>query len=402
MLSQCNRLRILAVRNQPSGRRVFMSVPRTILREDFDTPRIIKGNWQIADDHSDFVDDDALFQHMSAFVDTGITAFDCGDIYYGVEQRIGDFIRRFRRERGQEAARAITVHTKFCPAFLQKNELAALTRRDIESVIDRSLKRLGTERLDLVQMHWWDYQTDGNVDAALILEDLKRAGKIHHIGGTNYNVAELSKMVEAGADIVVNQVQFSPIDRRPLAGMTEYCRAHNIGLVCYGSMAGGLLSSKWAGVADPGEPAFENVSLDKYYRIIRDFGGWELFQELLGVLDQIAHRHGVSIPQVASRYVIEQTAVAAVIQGARHARHIDANVKLFSFKLEPDDYRMLDGVLARATGPKGDCYDIDRAENRDADENLSEEYYDVRDGKLVKLVREIAPLAEPYGHHLLS
>jgi hypothetical protein len=63
---------------------------------------------------------------------------------------------------------------------------------------------------------------------------------------------------------------------------------------------------------------------------------------------------------------------------------------------------MLDGVLARATGPKGDCYDIDRAENRDADENLSEEYYDVRDGKLVKLVREIAPLAEPYGHHLLS
>lgn len=377
-----------------------MSVPRVRLRDDFDAPRIIKGNWQIADDHSTSVSDDELYQHMAAFVDAGITAFDCGDIYYGVEERIGNFIERFRRERGAEAARAIAVHTKYCPAFLQKAELANQTREKVEAVIDRSLARLKIERLDLVQMHWWDYATPGNVDTALILEDLKKAGKIHHIGGTNYNVAELQKMIDAGADLIVNQVQYSLIDRRPANGMAEYCLANNIALVCYGSMAGGLLSPKWLGIADPGSPDFENVSLDKYYRIIQDFGGWELFQKLLAALEAIAEKHGVTIAQVASRYVIEQPGVAAVIQGARHARHIDANVRLFAFELDDEDIAAINQVLDQAKGPAGDCYDLDRSENRDAVEDLSAEYFDVRNGKLVKLVREIAPLAEPYGHHL--
>lgn len=377
-----------------------MSVPRVQLRQDFDAPRIIKGNWQIADDHSTSVSDEEMHQHMSAFVDAGITAFDCGDIYYGVEERIGNFIERFRRERGAEAARSITVHTKYCPAFLQKAELAHQTRDKIEAVIDRSLARLKVERLDLVQMHWWDYDTPGNIEAALVLEDLKRAGKIHHIGGTNYNVAELKKMVDAGADIVVNQVQYSLIDRRPANGMADYCLANRIGLVCYGSMAGGLLSPKWLGIADPGTPDFENVSLDKYYRIIRDFGGWDLYQQLLTALQPIAAKHGVSIAQVASRYVIEQPGVAAVIQGARHARHIEGNVRLFSFQLDREDHAAIDPILAAAKGPAGDCYDLDRIENRDAEEDLSAEYYDVQDGALVKLKRKIAPLAEPYGHHL--
>ena len=379
-----------------------MIVPRIKLREDFETPRIIKGNWQIADDHSASVSDDEMFAHMAAFADAGITAYDCGDIYYGVEKRIGDFIERYRRERGAEAARAITVHTKFCPAFLEKEELARQTPAKIEAVIDRSLSRLKVDRLDLVQMHWWDYGTDGGVEAALVLEDLKRAGKIHHIGGTNYNVAELKKLVDAGADMIANQVQYSLIDRRPQNGMVDYCQANNIHLFCYGSMAGGLLSAKWAGIPDPGTPAFENVSLDKYYRIVRHFGGWNLLQDLLTALARIGDRHGVSIPQVASRYVIERRGVAAVIQGARHARHIESNVRLFSFELTAEDYAEIDLVLARSEGPLGDCYDLDRIENRDAEEDLSHEYFDVSDGRLVKRIREIAPVAEPYGHHLTA
>jgi aryl-alcohol dehydrogenase-like predicted oxidoreductase len=85
------------------------------------------------------------------------------------------------------------VHTKFIPAFLQKEELASQTRDKVEAVIDRSLQRLRQERLDLVQLHWWEYEIPGNVETALILKELQRAGKIHHIGGTNYNVAELRR-----------------------------------------------------------------------------------------------------------------------------------------------------------------------------------------------------------------
>jgi aryl-alcohol dehydrogenase-like predicted oxidoreductase len=379
-----------------------MAIPRIQLRPDFDTPRIIKGNWQLADDHNASIDDDAMYDHMAAFVDAGITAFDCGDIYYGVEERIGNFIERFRRERGAEAARAITVHTKYVPGFLIPEELRCQTRDKVEAIIDRSLQRLKVERLDLLQFHWFDYAIEGNVETALILEDLKRAGKIHHIGGTNYNVAELRKMVDAGVDMVVNQVQFSVTDRRPLNGMTAYCAANNIQLVCYGVIGGGLFSKKWLGIPDPGKPAFENVSLDKYYRIIVDFGGWALFQELLRDMDRIARKHGVGIPAVASRYVLEQPAVAAIIQGARHSRHISENVKLFDFALDAEDNAAIAAILARSSGPAGDCYDLDREDNRDAQENLSTEYFDVEDGRLITRKREIKGIAEPYGHHLLA
>ena len=379
-----------------------MTIPRIQLRPDFDTPRIIKGNWQIADDHNAAINDDAMFDHMAEFVDAGITAFDCGDIYYGVEERIGNFIERFRRERGAEAARAITVHTKYIPAFLEEEELRTQTRAKVEAVIDRSLKRLKIDRLDLVQLHWWDYGTEGNVATAMILEDLKKAGKIHHIGGTNYNVIELKKMVDAGVDVVVNQVQYSVTDRRAENGMGAYCEANNVHLVCYGTIGGGLYSKKWMGIPDPGKPSFENVSLDKYYRIVVDFGGWALFQELLSAMDVIANKHGVSIPAVASRYVLEQQGVAAIIQGARHSRHIAENVKLFDIALDADDKSALGRIFARSTGPEGDCYDLDRIENRDAVENLDADYFDVEDGQLVTKTRELKGIAEPYGHHLLT
>jgi aryl-alcohol dehydrogenase-like predicted oxidoreductase len=321
-----------------------MAIPRLNLRPDFDVPRIIKGNWQIADDHNASINDKAMFDHMSAFVDAGITAFDCGDIYYGVEERIGNFIERFRRERGAEAARAVAVHTKYIPAFLETEELANQTRDKVEAVIDRSLQRLKIDRLDLVQLHWWDYGTEGNVGTALILEDLKKAGKIHHIGGTNYNVVELKKMVDSGVDIVINQIQYSVTDRRAQNGMGEYCAANNVHLVCYGAIGGGLFSKKWMGIRDPGKPSFENVSLDKYYRIVIDFGGWDLFQELLCVMNDIADKHNVTIPAVASRYILEQQSVAAIIQGARHSRHITENVKLFDFSLDDQDKASLAAI----------------------------------------------------------
>lgn len=380
-----------------------MSVPRIQIRPDFSAPRIIKGNWQIADDHSSsVVDNDDMYRHMASFVDAGITAFDCGDIYYGVEERIGRFIERFRRERGARAAEQIAVHTKYVPAFLQDEELRRHGRADVEKIVDRSLQRLKIERIHLMQLHWWNYDIDGSVETALILDDLKKAGKIQHIGVTNYNVPELAKIVDAGVDIVANQVQYSLTDRRPKNAMEAYCRDKGIHLFAYGSLAGGLFGKKWLGIQDPGRPRFENVSLDKYYRIILDFGGWELFQKLLGVLDGIARKHGVSISTVASRYVLDQPRVASVIQGARHDRHLAENLRVFELALDGEDIAGIEAVLAHATGPKGDCYDLDRIENRDADEDVSTEYVDVENGRLVTRQRPPVVVAEPYGHHIKS
>ena len=380
-----------------------MNVETTSIRVDFSLPRIIKGGWQIADDHSaaKFSKEDAA-ETMFAFADAGITAFDCGDIYLGVEEKIGYFIDRYRNRYGVEAAGRLKATTKFVPYFLEKDKLANLDMQYCEAIIDRSLKRLRQERLDLVQIHWWDYDTPGNTGMALMMKELQDKGKIHKLGATNYDVPHLQAMVDAGMDLVTHQVQYSLLDRRPENGMVDFCAANDCLLLCYGVLGGGLISEKWLGIPDPGKPSFENVSMDKYYRIIEDFGGWELFQELLRTLDGIAKKYRVSIANIATRYILERPRVGAVIIGARRADRIADNVRVFDISLDAEDNARIHSVIDRSAGPGGDCYDLDREENRDALEDVKTEYFDIENGELVRKARAPVVIDEPYGHHLLA
>ena len=136
---------------------------------------------------------------MRAFVDAGVITFDCADIYTGVEEMIGAFLASLRAERGQEAVRAVRVHTKFVP---DTASLATLTGAHIEAIIDRSLQRLAVECLDLVQFHWWDYGVPGAIDALGHLDRLRQAGKLRHIGVTNFDCEHLAELLRSGIDIV--------------------------------------------------------------------------------------------------------------------------------------------------------------------------------------------------------
>lgn len=382
-----------------------MTVEKIALRPGFEISRVAKGNWQIADDHSglDF-GSEKVVADMFSFVEAGINAFVCGDIYTGVEARIGRFLEQYRQRFGAAKANDIKVLTTHVPAFLDEEGLRNWSKQDSVKVVERSLKRLGRERLDLVQMHWWNYDIPGNVETALTLKELQRQGKIDQIGATNYDVAHMQEMVDAGVDIVSHTVQYSLLDRRPENGMVEFCSANNCKLLCYGALGGGFFSEKWLGIPDPGRPTFENVSLDKYYRIICDFGGWNLFQRLLQVLHDIARNHEVSIANVAVRYVMERDQVASVIIGARHTRHLRDNLRVFDFSLGAEDYRQINSILDEAAGPLGDCYGIDRDENRDALEEVKTEYFDIENGKLVTRTRPPVILTgeNAYGHHLKS
>lgn len=380
-----------------------MAIERFTVRRDFDLCRTPKGNWQLADDHSGREFDQAdVNEHLAMYVDAGIDTFVCGDIYAGVEERLGKFRDYYRDLRGSEAANRIKVLTTYAPYFLDEEKLRNHSKADVERVVDRSLKRLRQERLDLVQMHWWNYSIPGSVDMALWLQELQRAGKIHHIGATNFDVPHMREFFDAGVDVVSLTCQYSLLDSRPLNGMIDLCRAHDCYLLCYGVLGGGLISEKWLGVPDPGGPYLENVSLDKYYRIVRDMGGWELFQELLSVLKAIADKHGISIANVASRYMLDQDQVATINIGARDASHLGDNLRAFEFALDADDMAKLQAVLARRNGPPGDVYGIDRDEGRDELEEVKAEYYDVEDGQLVKKTRDPVLLTgdAAYGHHL--
>jgi aryl-alcohol dehydrogenase-like predicted oxidoreductase len=325
-------------------------IPRFSLAGEYAISRIIKGGWHLAGDHG-AIDPQQARRDMATFIETGITTFDCADIYAGVEAMIGGF-----RQEYPALAKQMQVHTKFVPDL---SDLPALSRRDVEKIIDRSLARLGQERLDLVQFHWWDFTIPRYVDTAFELDRLRRAGKIARIGLTNFDTAHLAELVDAGIPVASHQVQYSLLDDRPTHGMVDYCRARGISLLCYGTVAGGFISERWLGrPAPPQELA--NRSLIKYQLILDDFGGWGLFQELLTVLAGIAARHGTDIATVATRAILDRPAVAAAIVGATNTAHIQSHAQIGVLRLEDADRAAIASVTDRRRGPSGDIYALER------------------------------------------
>ncbi len=325
-------------------------IPRHPFPDGYAISRIIKGGWHLAGGHGT-VDPARAVSDMAAFVEAGITTFDSADIYTGGEALIG----RFRREY-PSLARRVQVHTKFVPDL---PDLATVDRRYVERIVDRSLERLGVERLDLLQFHWWDYTVPRYVEVALELDRLRRAGKIAHIGATNFDTTRLAEIVAAGVPLVAHQVQYSLLDDRPARRMVAFCRQHGIALLCYGTVAGGFLSERWLGAAEPrGELA--NRSLVKYRLIIEDFGGWPLFQELLAVLAPIAARLDTDIATVATRAILDRDQVAAAIVGATGIAHLPAHERTATLRLGDADRAAIAAVGQRRRGPDGDVYELER------------------------------------------
>src|SRR5262245_66352583 len=121
----------------------------------FTVSRIAKGHWQLATRHGAPYAREAALDDMRRFIEAGITLFDGADHYVGVEELIGEFRRRY-----PDHARRLRVSTKLVPDL---ESLPRLTRGDVEHIVNTSLARLGQERLDLVQFHWWECCVQGYV-----------------------------------------------------------------------------------------------------------------------------------------------------------------------------------------------------------------------------------------------
>jgi aryl-alcohol dehydrogenase-like predicted oxidoreductase len=316
--------------------------------------RVIRGGWQLAGGHGP-IDRAAALDDLIAAFDAGIFTFDCADIYTGVEELYGEMRARLIATRGVEAAKRLRVHTKFVPDL---DILPRITFRDVGAIIDRSLRRLRVDALDLVQFHWWDYAEPRWLEALRALDDFRRDGKVRHSGATNFDARHLKQILEANIPLVSMQAQYSLIDSRPEHGLAALCEANRVGLLCYGSVAGGFLSDRWLGAAEPLGP-LANRSLTKYKLIIDEFGGWPLFQELLAALRRIADRHGV-VATAASAAVLAKPGVAAVIVGATSRAHLSANAAIASIRLTAADHAEIAAVTARRRGPGGDVYELER------------------------------------------
>ncbi|MCC8128111.1 MAG: aldo/keto reductase [Clostridiales bacterium] len=321
--------------------------------------RVINGCWQLSAEHclQGHLDIRDALRGFHMLVEQGFTTFDCADIYTGVEEIIGEFVLELKRD-GNYREEDIQVHTKFVP---DKAVLPVINREYTERIVDRSLKRMHRERLDLIQFHWWDFEVPGMMDTVFDLVRLQEKGKIRNIGMCNMDTERLKMMVDAGIPVVSNQAQYSMFDRRPERTLLDYSAEHGIFTFCYGTLAGGFLDERYMGKV---YEAPETRSQVKYMQIIEDSLGWDGLQKLLVVLKEIADRHEVTIANVATQYILRQKSVGAVMVGTRNSRHVASNVRTLQFDLMDDDMQAIRSFLEQYPTPEGECYELERTSPR--------------------------------------
>jgi aryl-alcohol dehydrogenase-like predicted oxidoreductase len=316
--------------------------------------RLLNGMWQVAGGHGP-IDPKVAIEEMVRYHNAGFTSWDLADIYGPAE----DFIGAFKQRLPEQERQNVQALTKWVP------EPKRITLDIARASVERSLKRMGFDSVDLVQFHWWDYNNPYYIDAIKYLFILRDEAKLlKNVGLTNFDTEHMQIMVkDAGMkEIVSNQVQYSIIDRRPEIKMVRFCLNNNIHLLAYGTVCGGLMSERYLRKPEPSTYELNTASLRKYKRMIDAWGGWKLFQELLLTLHQIAQKHGASIANVATRYILDRPAVAGVIIGARLGivDHRGDNAHVFDFRLDKDDANGIEEISKKSYDlfdRIGDCGD---------------------------------------------
>lgn len=324
-------------------------LPRYRLTDKLEIARLVTGLWQVADLERGGtpIDADAAAEELHAYARAGFDTFDMADHYGSAELVAGRLLAR-QRDAGERPGIAFT---KWCP------KPGAMTPAVVAAGVEERLSRLQLKQVDLLQFHWWSFEHPGWLDALHELDKLRYAGKIGAIGVTNFDADHLELALADGIPIVSNQVSFSLIDRRAAGRLSEVCERHDVRLLAYGTLCGGFLSERWLGREVPADDC--TWSQMKYLRFIESAGGWDAFQRLLHVADDIARKHDVSIANVATRWVLNHPAVAAAIVGARlgENEHRADNLRAFSFDFDDDDRAQLERAFTGLDDMPGDCGD---------------------------------------------
>ena len=322
-------------------------LPQSQLAGGLSIPSIVCGLWQVADIERSGtpIDPQRGGDALQSYVNAGFTAFDMADHYGTAELITANLLRRYSK--GQQPL----AFTKWCP------EPGPMTAEVVRAGVQKRLDRLGVTCVDLLQFHWWSFEHPAWLDALHEIKKLMDEGLVRAIGVTNFDAAHMALALADGIPIVSNQVSFSVVDRRARGELSALCARTGVKLLAYGTLNGGFLSDKWLGTPEPKD--IPDWSKSKYKRFIDAAGGWAIYQELLGKLDQIARAHEVSLSNVASRWVLDQPAVAAIIIGARIGEndHHDNNRQVFKFALAPQEHTTLEDIFARMTPIPGDCGD---------------------------------------------
>jgi voltage-dependent potassium channel beta subunit len=300
---------------------------------------IAYGNWLT---HGSQVEEDAALACVRQALEEGITTFDTADVYANTaaETVLGKALKGERRE-------GLEIFTKvYWPTGPGKHNDHGLSRKHIMESINGSLKRLGTDYVDLYQAHRFDYETplEETMEA---FADVVRQGKAHYIGVSEWTADEIRRGYELARELripfVSNQPQYNMIWRVIETEVVPTSEELGVGQIVWSPIAQGVLTGKYK----PGQPHPEgsratdqNGGADMISRYMRDD-----VLERVEQLRPIADEAGLSLAQLSIAWVLQNSNVSAAIIGASRPEQVTENVKASGVRLEPEAMKRIDDIL---------------------------------------------------------
>lgn len=321
---------------------------RKLGNSDLEITPIGFGAWAIGGGDWDYgwgpQDDDESVATIEHAINSGINWIDTA-ASYGLghsEEVIGRAIKNLG------SSRRPYIFTKCSFVWNEKREVThSLKRQSIFGEVEGSLRRLGIDVIDLYQIHWPrispDFPDTDIEEGWQALVDLKKEGKVRNIGVSNFDVAELERIVPIEKPTNL-QPPYSAIRRGAEDDLLPYCEANGIGVIVYSPMQSGLLSGKLSRKDIAELPDNDWRSRDAQYQepnLTRNLKIADFFEE-------IGERHGLTAGVVAIAWTLRLPAVTGAIVGARHPDQVDQIIGAGEFRLSKEEIAEIERKLELA------------------------------------------------------
>jgi aryl-alcohol dehydrogenase-like predicted oxidoreductase len=287
------------------------------------------------------IDEAATKEVVAAALDAGIDFFDTADVYGGTrsEAYLGRALKGVPRDR-------VVIATKFTMAHGEGGPAGGASRRYVIDAVEASLRRLGTDHIDLYQQHRPDAGTP--IDETLrALDDLVRSGKVRYVGHSNFTGwqiadADWTARTANTHRFVTAQNHYNLLDRRIEREVIPACERFGLGLLPYFPLASGLLTGKYRRGEEPGADTRLAHFGERGRRALSD----DNF-DVVEALEVFARERGRSMLELAMSWLAANPAVSSIIAGATRVDQIAANVAAVGWTMTPEDLAEIDRITRR-------------------------------------------------------
>src|ERR671922_419460 len=300
------------------------------------------GCWEMGGTYGK-IDTGQLQQAVRRAIDLGINCFDTAEAY-----GMGASEQALARALG-ERRKDVYIVTKFGVGYEEAPNRRDSSRQRVMASIEKSLRNLQTDYVDVYLVHWPDINTPF-AETMRALDDIVEQGKARHIGVSNFRLAQLEACMRLRRVDVV-QYGWNMFDRRMQAENFPYCAAQQIGVMAYGSLAYGMLT----GTIHAGMPFDDNdwrsrrgqMGVLNLFRTL--FGPEHLPRNLAAVeeLKRLAAKYDKTLPQFALRWTLSNPVVSTALVGFREPAEVTENLGALGWTISGPDMAAIDAILAR-------------------------------------------------------